>query len=108
MPNIAATEPELLAHHYNEAKQPEKAIPLWQKAGSLALVRMALAEAIAHLNKGLELVAALPASAERDGSELDLRTLSGTAVDGAQRLAGAGGLGQLASGATASELAASE
>jgi hypothetical protein len=40
---------------------------------------MALVEAIAHLNKGLELVAALPPSAERDGSELDLRTLLGTA-----------------------------
>ena len=78
-PNIEATEPELLAYHYTEAKQPEKAIPLWQKAGSLALKRMALPEAIAHLNKGLELVAALPPSAERDGSELDLRTLLGTA-----------------------------
>ncbi len=78
-PHIEATEPELLAHHYTEAKQPAKAIPLWQKAGSLALKRMALAEAIAHLNKGLELVAALPASAERDGAELDLRTLLGTA-----------------------------
>ena len=79
MPQIEATEPELLAHHYTEAKQPEKAIPLWQKAGSLALKRMALTEAIAHLNKGLELVAALPPSAERDGSELDLRSLLGTA-----------------------------
>jgi class 3 adenylate cyclase/tetratricopeptide (TPR) repeat protein len=78
-PNIEATEPELLAHHYTEAKQPETAIPLWRKAGSLALRRMALAEAIAHLNKGLELVAPLPASADRNGSELDLRTLLGTA-----------------------------
>jgi class 3 adenylate cyclase/tetratricopeptide (TPR) repeat protein len=78
-PNIEATEPELLAHHCTEAKQPEKAIPLWRKAGSLALGRLALAEAIAHLNNGLELIAALPASAERDGRELDLRTLLGTA-----------------------------
>jgi predicted ATPase len=77
-PDSAEIEPELLAHHYTEAKKPEKAIPLWQKAGGLALKRMALAEAIAHLNKGLELVAALPPSAGRDGSELDLRTLSGT------------------------------
>jgi class 3 adenylate cyclase/tetratricopeptide (TPR) repeat protein len=73
------SEPELLAHHYTEAKQPEKAIPLWRKAGSLALKRMALAEAIAHLNNGLELVATLPASAERDSSELDLRILLGPA-----------------------------
>jgi class 3 adenylate cyclase len=78
-PHIEATEPELLARHHTEATQPEKAIPLWQKAGSLALKRMALTEAIAHLNKGLELVAAVPASAERDGRELDLRTLLGTA-----------------------------
>jgi predicted ATPase len=78
-PQIEATEPELLAHHYTEAKLPEKAIPLWQQAGRLALKRMALVEAIAHFNKGLELVAALPAAAERDGKELELRTLLGTA-----------------------------
>jgi hypothetical protein len=79
LPQTEATEPELLAHHYTEAKQLAKAIPLWQKAGSLALGRMALVEAIAHLNNGLDLVAALPPSAERDGRELDLRTLLGTA-----------------------------
>jgi predicted ATPase len=78
-PNVEASEPELLAHHYTEAKEPQEAIPLWQKAGSLALKRMALTEAIAHLNKGLDLVAALPAAAERDGQEVDLRCLLGTA-----------------------------
>jgi hypothetical protein len=78
-PHTEATEPELLAQHYTEAKLLPKAIPLWHKAGSLVLGRMALAEAIAQLNKGLELVAALPPSTERDGSELDLGTLFGTA-----------------------------
>jgi predicted ATPase len=78
-PNIEASDPELLARHYTEAQEPKKAIPLWQKAGSLALRRFAPTEAIPHLNKGLELVAALPASAQRDGMELDLRTLLGTA-----------------------------
>jgi len=78
-PHSAATEPELLAHHYTEAKQLQKAIPLWQKAGSLAIKRLALLEAIAHLDKGLELAAALPPSPERDGNELDLRTLLGAA-----------------------------
>jgi predicted ATPase len=72
-PDTAATEPELLAHHYTEAKQPDKAIPLWQKAGSLALGRMALAEAIAHLNRGLELAAALPPTVERDPERDDRR-----------------------------------
>jgi tetratricopeptide (TPR) repeat protein len=78
-PNITDTEPELLAHHYTEAKLPDKAIPLWQKASSLALKRMALTEAIVQLNKGLDVVAAAPASAERDGRELDLRMRLGTA-----------------------------
>jgi hypothetical protein len=79
LPDTEAAEPELLAHHYTEAKLLPKAISLWRKAGGLALKRMALAEAIAHLNEGLELVTALPASTERDGNELDLRTLLGTA-----------------------------
>ena len=46
---------------------------------------MAMAEAIAHLNRGLELVATLPRSSERDAGELGLRTRLGpawTAVKG--------------------------
>ena len=78
-PNVADAEPELLAHHNTEARQFEKAIPLWRKAGGLALKRMALAEAIVHLKKGLDLVASLPASPKRDTEELELRTLLGTA-----------------------------
>jgi predicted ATPase len=78
-PHIEATEPELLAYHYTEARLPEKAIPLWQKAGSLALGRIAHAEAIAHLNKGLELIGSLPPSPVRDGKEVDLLALLGTA-----------------------------
>ncbi len=78
-PNIKTTEPEVLAHHLTEAGLCEAAIPLWQAAGELALKRMALTEAIAHLTQGLELVSALPRSSERDASELGLRTRLGTA-----------------------------
>jgi predicted ATPase len=78
-PHTADNEPELVAHHYTEAKLPDKAIPLWQKAGTLALGRMALVEAVAQLSKGLELIAALPPSADCDRSELDLRTQLGVA-----------------------------
>ncbi len=60
-PNIKATEPEVLAHHLTAAGLAEAAIPLWQAAGELALERHGLAEAIAHLNQGLELISA-PAS----------------------------------------------
>jgi predicted ATPase len=78
-PNIKGTEPEMLAHHLTEAGLIEAAIPLWQTAGSLALKRLSLNEAITHLNKGLELVAVLPSSTERDARELDLRSLLGAA-----------------------------
>jgi class 3 adenylate cyclase/tetratricopeptide (TPR) repeat protein len=78
-PNIKTTEPEVLAHHLTAASLTEAAIPLWQAAGELALKRMALTEAIAHLNQGLELVSTVPWSSERDAGELGLRTRLGTA-----------------------------
>ena len=81
-PAIKDNEPELLAHHYTEAGLTDPAIAYWYKAGELALQRMALSEAIAHLGKGLALVPILPLSADRDGKELDLRILLGTAYLG--------------------------
>jgi class 3 adenylate cyclase len=78
-PHIQTTEPEVLAHHLTAAGLAAAAIPLWQAAGELASKRMALAEAIAHLRQGLELISALPRSSERDTSELGLHTLLGTA-----------------------------
>jgi class 3 adenylate cyclase/tetratricopeptide (TPR) repeat protein len=76
---IKTTEPELLAHHLTEAGLVEAAIPLWQAAGELALKRMALTEAIAHLNKGFALLGTLPPSSQRDSSGLGLRLQLGTA-----------------------------
>ena len=81
-PNIKTTEPEVLAHHLTAAGLAEAAIPLWQSAGELALKRMAMAEAIAHLSQGLELVSTLPWSSQRDARELGLRTRLGTAWTG--------------------------
>ncbi len=78
-PNITATEPEVLAHHLTEAGLAEAAIPRWLTAGELALRRTALTEAISHLNRGLELVATLASSPQRDSIELELRSLLGTA-----------------------------
>jgi class 3 adenylate cyclase len=78
-PNTKTTEPEVLAHHLTVAGRTEAAIPLWQSAGELALSRMALTEAISHLDKGMQLIATLPHSSERDTSELELRTRLGTA-----------------------------
>lgn len=78
-PTTRDTEPEVLAHHLTAAGHSEGAVTLWQKAGELALKRMALTEAISHLNRGLESIAETPESATRDASELGARTLLGTA-----------------------------
>lgn len=78
-PAIAHNEPEVLARHYTQGGQLPSAIPLWRKAGEVALGRMALAESISHLKEGLVLVGTLPRSTERDASELALRVPLGTA-----------------------------
>jgi len=68
-----ANEPELLAHHYTQAGNLDAAIPLWRKAGELAMARVALQEAVAHFQKGLALIEQRPSSVERDGLELSIR-----------------------------------
>ena len=68
-----ASQPELLAHHHTQAGDVAAAIPLWRHAGTLAVERVALQEAVAHFQKGLELIGQLPPSPERDGLELTIR-----------------------------------
>jgi class 3 adenylate cyclase/predicted ATPase len=72
-PNIAATQPEVLAHHFTEADLTENAVAYWRKAGQRAAERSAHAEAIAHLRKGLMLVERVADPAERARRELDLQ-----------------------------------
>ncbi|MSR13256.1 MAG: hypothetical protein EXR86_01580 [Gammaproteobacteria bacterium] len=78
-PSTKDTEPELLAHHLTAAGLIERAVPMWQKAGSIAFNRLALNEAISHLNNGLGLIRNQQVSTRRDEAELDLRVLLGTA-----------------------------
>jgi len=78
-PNIKDAEPEVLAHHYTQAGMLEQAMPFWLKAGQLALSRMALSSAIAHLESGLRLINSLPASPQRNDWELQLRTTASVA-----------------------------
>ncbi len=80
LPQVRETKPEILAHHLTEAGRTEEAVPHWQKAGELSISRLAFAEAINHLRKGLELIAKLPPGRQRDTYELDLRSLLGTAT----------------------------
>jgi class 3 adenylate cyclase/predicted ATPase len=76
-PQVAETQPELLAHHYTKAGLYEQAIPYWQRAGQQALQRSANLEAVQHLTTGLELLAMLPETPARTQKELDLQIALG-------------------------------
>jgi tetratricopeptide (TPR) repeat protein len=71
------TQPELLAHHYTEAGQPLKAIPIWLEAGQLASQKNAAFEANSHLEKGITLLPHVADEAQRNNLELDFRLILG-------------------------------
>jgi predicted ATPase/class 3 adenylate cyclase len=77
-PERAAAEPELLAHHHTEAGETEPAVANWLAAGQRAAERSANVEAVAHLNRGLQLLERLPDTVERQRCELALRIALGT------------------------------
>jgi TOMM system kinase/cyclase fusion protein len=78
-PETAALQPELLAQHYTEAGLNAQAVPYWRQAGQRAIERSAHVEAIAHLTRGLEVLATLPDTPERARRELDLQLTLGPA-----------------------------
>jgi predicted ATPase/class 3 adenylate cyclase len=88
-PEMAASEPELLARHYTEAGQAERAVDYWQRAGQQALVRSATAEAVVHLTEGLKLLNGLASGPERQRRELGLQIALGQASIAAKGFAAA-------------------
>ena len=80
-PDAGERIPEILAHHCTQADRRLQAVGFWFAAGQRAVRRSAGVEAIAHLTKGLEIVASLPDSSERVRLELALvMTLAGPLV----------------------------
>jgi class 3 adenylate cyclase/predicted ATPase len=77
--DMAATQPELLAHHLTEAGLIGQAIGYWQWAGQRAIERSAHLEAISHLTKGLAALKAVPDGTERARQELRLLSILGLA-----------------------------
>jgi class 3 adenylate cyclase/predicted ATPase len=73
--DLEESQPELLAYHYAEAGLEPQAIASWERAARRAASRSAHYEAISHLKSGLELVGRLPASPDRDRSELRFQLL---------------------------------
>jgi len=75
----AATEPELIAHHFTQAGLDDLAIEWWGKAGDQALRRSAFQESIAHLGKATEMADKQGAGAQRQ-RRLELQTAYGHAL----------------------------
>jgi DNA-binding winged helix-turn-helix (wHTH) protein/class 3 adenylate cyclase len=79
-PEIAATQPEWLAHHYMAAGLSAQAIPYWQRAGQHASNRSAHLEAISHVTTGIELLKTLPETPEHTQQALTLHLALGAAL----------------------------
>jgi predicted ATPase/class 3 adenylate cyclase len=72
-PDIAESQPELLARHWTEAGTIEKSAGLWGKAGQRSLARSALAEAAEQLSRALDQIATLPATPAVRGEQIKLQ-----------------------------------
>ncbi len=71
-PAMAEIQREVIARHWTEAGEAEPAIAAWRKAADYVFERHAFKEAEEAYRQALEMVRALPESAERDGRELEL------------------------------------
>ena len=72
-PVINDTHPEVLARHWTEAGEIERAITAWSKAGKAAYARDSFREALESYQQAVTLVGLLPESRERNLRELELR-----------------------------------
>ncbi|MBD5605608.1 MAG: AAA family ATPase [Candidatus Eremiobacteraeota bacterium] len=70
------SEPEIVAHHFEEAGRAAEALPYWRRAADNAIASSAYREASAHVSRAIALLDRVPAD---DGTtELDLRNLAGS------------------------------
>jgi class 3 adenylate cyclase/tetratricopeptide (TPR) repeat protein len=83
-PEYVTMEPELLGHHLAHGGEPLRAAELYELAGRRAARAAALAEAAAHYRHGIELLAAVEPSRERDRREMWLSILLANAMMGSE------------------------
>ena len=79
-PDRMEREPEILAYHLAEAGHFQRASSFLLEAGRRAAGRSANIEAVAHLQRGVAMLAALPDNPERTRLELALQLALGPAV----------------------------
>ena len=73
-------EPEVLAQHWAEGNETQRAIDAWHEAADRALARWANIEALNHLERALAALAGVPAGPERAQQELKLEIKRGAAL----------------------------
>jgi len=83
-PETKDTQPELLAHHYAGAGQAQQAAAYWRKAARRAIQRFANREAIAHCDKAVMQLHAMPPSPDQMRAELEVQLAKGVAVRAAR------------------------
>jgi predicted ATPase len=86
-PELMDTQPELFAQHYAEAGLAEKSIAFWGSAGRRSAARSAMAEAAAQFQKGLDQLALLPDTPERQQQELEFFCALGAVLEVAKGFA---------------------
>ena len=79
-PELMDSQPELFAQHYAEAGLVEKSVACWGKAGRRSAARSAMAEAAAQFQKGLDQLALLPDTPERQRQELEFCSALGAVL----------------------------
>ena len=77
-PEIAATEPEVLAHHFSQAGLVEKTVEYNEAAGRRALSRSVIVEALSRFNSALSGISGLPHTEERSRRELSIQLALGS------------------------------
>src|SRR5262249_24805741 len=75
LPELAETQPELLAHHYLQACLIAPSLDRWQAAAERAVQRSAYVEAIHSIDQALAQLAQLPPDEARDRRELTLQAM---------------------------------
>jgi tetratricopeptide (TPR) repeat protein len=76
-PETATNHPEILAWHYTECRLIRRAVELWLDAGRQKLIRSAMAEALKHLERGIELIGEVEDSPWRVEKEFILTIAKG-------------------------------
>ena len=86
-PELMDSQPELFAQHYAEAGLVEKSVSYWGKAGRRSAALSAMAEAAAQYQKGLDELALLPDTPERQRQELEFSSALAAALIAAKGFA---------------------